>query len=148
MVGTTQDTAWPLGSLVIERGEELTRHAIRVVVGYRPDGRCMTRIALPPPWMPQQVLQSALPSRLRRIDETPVSLKGYTRSDCGQCPIRFACDGQGATAQRQCFMDSLSGSCAQRTQRPRRRRSLSERLRGRLLGLATAATASGMGAVG
>lgn len=42
---------WPIGTLVVERGAEDAPHAVRTVIGYKPDGRCMTTYVNPPPWL-------------------------------------------------------------------------------------------------
>jgi hypothetical protein len=43
---------WPVGTLVAEKGAERSPHGLRVVVGHKPDGRCMTTYVSPPPWLP------------------------------------------------------------------------------------------------
>ncbi|RMG11529.1 MAG: hypothetical protein D6731_15450 [Planctomycetota bacterium] len=42
---------WPVGTLVAEKGVEDSALGLRVVVGHKPDGRCMTAWVDPPPWV-------------------------------------------------------------------------------------------------
>jgi hypothetical protein len=42
---------WPVGTLVVDSEEEVDPFAVRVVVGYKADGRCVTVGMHDPPWM-------------------------------------------------------------------------------------------------
>lgn len=42
---------WQPGTLVEQRRLEEAPYSVRMVVGYKPDGRCMTVYTEPPPWM-------------------------------------------------------------------------------------------------
>lgn len=44
---------WPVGTLVVDASEndDPGPFAVRMVIGYKEDGRCMTVLASPPPWM-------------------------------------------------------------------------------------------------
>lgn len=43
------ETPWPVGTLVQERSPDAFER-LRMVVGYKPDGRCMTVSVRKPPW--------------------------------------------------------------------------------------------------
>lgn len=46
--------SWRVGDTVLERGTGIP-HGANVVIGHKPDGRCMMMLIDPPPWMtPQQ----------------------------------------------------------------------------------------------
>jgi len=77
---------WPIGTTVVERsGERETR---RMVIGYKPDGRCMTVYLAPLPWMSRRVVPriyilpeppylATAPARDRTVSETIKDLEAH-----------------------------------------------------------------------
>jgi hypothetical protein len=49
--GLATTPRWPVGTLVVDSEEEVDVYAVRVVVGYKPDGRCVTVGMQDPPWL-------------------------------------------------------------------------------------------------
>jgi hypothetical protein len=77
-----------LGSLVVLEGDPISTVTIRVVVGKRRDGRVVSTLVKPPPWLlGKSDFRADLVSELRLLNGD----EHRFRAQCRSCPIRHGC---------------------------------------------------------
>lgn len=111
MASATARRPWTVGSLVVHKDEPLSKQTIRVVLGYRRDGRCVTAYAEPAPWLELPLLVES-PGNLRSLPRVPLP-SATCRRDCAHCPLLAGC--AHATENRPpagCFMARMRRPCA------------------------------------
>jgi hypothetical protein len=100
---------WPVGSLIVTKGEEVKRSSVRVLLGYKPGGECTTAWLEPPPWQKQSVLTERV-TQLTKLPPATEPAGGYRKAACLACPVVSACanacaDQVAPSVEKQCYMN-------------------------------------------